>query len=243
MNSLQDRLPFPRKVIPTELVETFERLYAEWDRGPSPPVRIEFYPYSSLRHTLRVRDGVWLVRLSDLLETAPPRVLEAILAILTCKLRRRRVPPHYRRCYQQHVTQPQLRQAAREVRASRGRKVLTSPRGRVFDLAGIFRRLNHRYFENRVEVDHLSWSREKAQTRLGHYDPAHRAIVINRRLDHPLVPEYVVAFIVYHEMLHASLGEHCRNGRRHFHHAEFRRAEKRFADYRRAQRFIRRELP
>ncbi len=224
------------------LEASVERLYGEFSREAPPPSRVEFYPYSTLRHTLRVREGVLRVRLSDLLADAPADVLESVLAILVCKLLRRRLPRRYRQRYQAYVNSPEVTRRSREMRARRGKKQLTSPRGRIFDLSRLYRRLEQRYFEGQLQVRHLSWSRREARTRLGHYDPAHRAIVINRRLDHPLVPEYVVEFVLYHEMLHAALGDECRNGRRHFHHAEFRQAERRFPDYRRAQRFIETEL-
>ncbi len=227
---------------PATLEAVVQRLYAEYSRKAPPPATLEFYRYTTLRHTLRVRDGVLRVRLSDLLEDAPDEVLESILAILICKLLRRRPPARPQRVYQEYTTTPRITRRARAVRARRGRKQLTAPRGRIFDLRRLYRRLEENYFEDALDVRHLSWSRQKARTNLGHYDPAHRAIVINRRLDHPLVPEYVVEFVLYHEMLHAALGDQCRNGRRHFHHAEFRKAEKQFPDYRRAQRFIETEL-
>ena len=77
--------------------------------------------------------------------------------------------------------------------------------------------------------------------RLGHYDPAHEAIVLSRRLDNPLVPEYVVRYVLYHEMLHVQLGEDTpdTSGRRRIHGPRFRLAEKRYPDSRRALDFIR----
>ena len=37
---------------------------------------------------------------------------------------------------------------------------------------------------------------------LGCFDPALQQIVINRQLDREIVPEFVVAYVMYHEMLH-----------------------------------------
>ena len=56
-------------------------------------------------------------------------------------------------------------------------------------------------------------------------------IRINPVLDRKTVPRYFVAFIVYHEMLHASLGALLKGTRRNVHSREFRKREKLFKDY------------
>ena len=48
-----------------------------------------------------------------------------------------------------------------------------------------------------------AWLERRAwRTQLGCFDPALNQIVLNRRLDHGAIPEYVVAYVLYHEMLH-----------------------------------------
>lgn len=131
---------------------------------------------------------------------------------------------------------------AQQVRSKRGHKKLTSPRGSQFDLVPLFEQLNQDYFNHEVEVDHLSWSRTRTRRTLGHYDPAHRAIVLSRTLDQSHVPGYVVGFVLFHEMLHAFLGETTCNGRRQKHGPQFRLAERDFARYREARDFIDRKL-
>jgi predicted metal-dependent hydrolase len=63
-------------------------------------------------------------------------------------------------------------------------------------------------------------------------------IVINRQLDHTGVPEYVVGYVLYHEMLHLKHPMRFARCRRESHSAEFRKEEKRFADYQRAMKFL-----
>ena len=48
----------------------------------------------------------------------------------------------------------------------------------------------------------MSWSAERARHLLGHYDPAHNAIIISKVFDQARVPRLAVEYIVYHEMLH-----------------------------------------
>ena len=75
---------------------------------------------------------------------------------------------------------------------------------------------------------------------LGCYDPALDQIVINRKLDHERVPEYVVAYVMYHEMLHQKHPVRFARCRRESHSASFRAEERQFKEYGRAMKFLRR---
>jgi predicted metal-dependent hydrolase len=69
---------------------------------------------------------------------------------------------------------------------------------------------------------------------LGSYSERSNIIRINPVLDKKTVPRYFVAFIVYHEMLHAAMGTPLRGKRRSVHSGEFRKREKFFKDYEKA---------
>ena len=73
---------------------------------------------------------------------------------------------------------------------------------------------------------------------MGHYDPAHHTITLSPVLDAPRVPEFVVRYIVYHEMLHALFESDFARRRKRHHSAEFRRAEKSFPDFAKAKKFL-----
>lgn len=235
---LQDIQPVDLSSLHPILSDHYRRLKGE----PVPAFSIRFYPYANLNHTIRLRNGRILLRLSDILADAPAPALAAISVILLFKLLRRRPPQSLRRFYREYVGQPSMRDRSLLVRQERGRKWLTSEKGRHFDLRSLYEGLNRRYFEGSLEIRRLSWSRSKNRRILGHYDAAHRTIIIDRRLDHPRIPRQVVEFVLYHEMLHAVHGERMRNGRRWVHHRSFREAERRFHAYEQAQRFIRSRL-
>ncbi len=225
------------------LERTFRENYQSLKGQAAPAFSVQFYPYRNLTNTIRARDGRILVRISDILDGAPEPVLSALVIILLYKLCRRRVPRTHLALYRSYVSEPVIRARTDATRRLRGRKQFGTPAGVVFDLKRLFEQLNADYFNQRVEVAHLSWSARASRRVLGHFDPAHRAIVINRKLDHPLVPESVVQYVLYHEMLHALFGiEHSAEGRRHCHHARFRQEERRFAHYARARQFIRESL-
>lgn len=202
-------------------------------------VKLDFYPYARLVNTLRFEDGILKVRLSDILLDAPESVISALMGILLHKLFRKRVPATQRRLYSDYVNRPEVLDRIQEVRRKRGRKQIQSPKGDVFNLLAIYQQLNADYFDDQLQIDRIGWSPGKSRRTLGHFDAAHNAIVVNSRLDSPAVPEYVVTFIVYHEMLHAHFGEEVSNGRRLVHHRRFREAERAHPDYRRAHDFIR----
>ena len=73
---------------------------------------------------------------------------------------------------------------------------------------------------------------------LGHYDPAHNAIVISRVFDHVRVPRYVVEYIVYHEMLHLKHPVKLRGSRRCVHPKQFQDEEKLFPQLEEAKKFL-----
>ena len=85
----------------------------------------------------------------------------------------------------------------------------------------------------------MSWSQIGARRMLGHYDPAHNAIIISRVFDHFAVPRCAVEYIVYHEMLHLKHPVRLRGSRRCVHSAEFRAEEKLFPHLDAAKRFLR----
>lgn len=225
-----------------ELLDFIRGVYQIY-AGKSPDdCLVEFYPYTGINSTIRIHRGKLVVRISDLLGDAPPEVLQGLIHKLVARLFRKKPPTRRVEAYENHVKSSEVRERGRRARAERGRKTLRPPQGETHDLSSIFADLNREFFENRLQVRDLGWSLRRSRRRLGHYDPAHHAIVIDRRLDLPVIPEYVVAYVVYHEMLHAWLGEEERGGIFHVHHPKFREAERRYPDYRRATDFIRRNF-
>jgi hypothetical protein len=197
-------------------------------RAPLPEFELRFYPFASLNNTIRLSDGRMKVRLSDLLEGAPQPVLRAIVHILIAKIYRKPVSPSHASRYRRYVGTREMQEKAHRVRQLRGRKRLESPRGRHYDLDEVFDALNVRFFHGLLGRPLMSWSSEPARHLLGHYDPAHNAIIISRVFDRPHVPRYAMEYIVFHEMLHLKHPIQVRGGRRTVHSKEFREEEKTF---------------
>jgi hypothetical protein len=220
------------------VTESLKRFLNQKTRIRTSTVSIRFYPYRRLKNTIRLDLKGIRIRISDILQDAPLEVLSSLAIILVSKVARIKPSREYVDLYNTFITQPMIQDRIERVRRQRGSKRLLPSKGKNFDLAALFDELNLQYFNNQVEILQLGWSTTKAKKTLGHFDPAHQSITINQRLDNPLVPEYAVKFVLYHEMLHSFLTPEKTPVRRKIHHREFREQERRFQDYKRAKRFI-----
>lgn len=224
-----------------KLAEIFHAAYRELRaRAPIPAMHVRFYSFVSINNTIRLRQGELYIRVSDLLEGAPEPVLHAIAHILLAKLYRQPVDRTLSARYRRYVGSHDISAKARLVRQMRGRKQIHSAAGHHYHLEEIFEDLNRRFFHGLMGRPQLTWSRTHARNRLGHYDPAHNAIVISRVFDHPRVPRFVVEYIMFHEILHLKHPVKLRGSRRCVHSSEFMAEEKVFPELAQAQNFLKR---
>ena len=223
------------------LLQVFEGTYRELrPRAPVPEFVVEFFAFANLNNTIRLREGRLLVRLSDLLEGAPQSVLGAIAHILLAKMYRRPIEREHASRYRRYVSSHDITQKAHLVRQIRGRKRIESARGHTYDLEKVFDELNTRFFYGLLARPQMTWSRNHARNSLGHYDPAHNAIVVSRVFDHPKVPRCAIEYIVYHEMLHLKHPVKLRGNRRCVHSAAFQAEERLFPGLENAKQFLKR---
>jgi predicted metal-dependent hydrolase len=199
---------------------------------------VRFYPFVSINNTIRLRQRELYIRLSDLLEGAPETVLQSIAHILLAKLYRQPVDRSRSARYRRYVAGHDVAAKARIVRQMRGRKHIRSARGHHYHLEEIFEDLNRRFFHGLMGRPQLTWSQNHARSSLGHYDPAHNAIVISRVFDGPRVPHYAVEYILFHEMLHLKHPVRLSGSRRCVHSREFRAEEKLFPELEQARKFL-----
>lgn len=207
---------------------------------PVPPIKIRFYPYIGINHTIRARGGKIFVRLADLSESAPLEVHEALANILVAKLFRKKISAQIEKIYRDFARTSEIQLKAAENKRAKGRKIITSSVGENYDLEKIFHKLNLIYFQNSIAKPTLTWSAKKTYRILGHHDAAHETIVVSKSLDSEKVPKFVVEFVVFHEMLHIFHPTKYLNGRRYNHTAKFRRDEKKFARFEEAENWIER---
>jgi hypothetical protein len=201
-------------------------------------LRVEFYPYVKINNTIRLRNGVLHIKISDLLHDAPLEFQQALAEILIRKFYRKRVSSQLMQIFQDYVNQPELREKSITSRKERGRKILSGAQGEHYNLDKLFDLLNQKNFANSISKPVLTWSAHKTYRILGRYDPAHHTITISKTLDDEKVPPFVVMYVVYHEMLHIKHPTQYKNGRHSIHTPAFRREEESFELFESAEDWI-----
>ena len=224
-----------------EPASVFRRAFRRLKPRTEPPeFDVRYRCYARLKSNIRFDAATATIRadISDLVERAPPEVVEALATILLSKLYRKRVSTAVRDQYNRWVHAPATQQGMLEIRRDRGRKRALSASGEVYDLDTIFDQLNARHFASGLHKPELGWSVRPSRRRLGYYDAAHDVIVISRLLDRKPVPPLVLEYVLYHEMLHVKHPVQLRETTRCVHTPEFLADERRFPGIDRAKRML-----
>jgi hypothetical protein len=118
-------------------------------------------------------------------------------------------------------------------------------KGNVYNLQEIYDDLNREYFDGKLNLL-ITWfgkplQRNRSRVTFGLYHDQMRLIKINRIMDSPTFPDYVIAFVIYHEMIHhVCPAYYDKKGRHQVHSKEFKAEEQKFKHYDLATRWIER---
>lgn len=171
------------------------------------------------------------VRLHHMFLDAPQRVIEELLSYLAEGDRRSSVAVgHYIETQRHRIKK-------------RGPRILLRSQGEHHDLADIFERVSEDWFPEPVDDAKITWGRRAPQgrrrrsIRLGTYTHDQQLIRIHPSLDQEFVPEFFVAFVVFHELLHHVVPPRRVGDRLEYHTPAFRRRERSHPDYLRATRW------
>jgi hypothetical protein len=110
--------------------------------------------------------------------------------------------------------------------------------GNIYNLDHLFSSINHQYFAGTMSKPRLMWSNILSHRKLGHYERTRDRIVISKILDHERIPQYLIEFILYHELLHKHHGIQWLNGKCMVHTPEFKRSERKFSQFEEAGTFL-----
>jgi len=208
------------------------RMFTRVGCGGRPPYfQVDFYPYRSLVLTIRRRDDAVIVRFSDLLRRAPLEVLEGAAALLLSRVYRRHIDRALVQPYLSYARSGRTCKRISRMRRNRVRLAHVSPQGRHHDLRALFDRLNQKYFSGELNRPHIAWSTRTWRRQFGCYDPGPNQIILNRRMDRPGVPQFVVEYVLFHEMLHVKHPTRRSGCSLVSHSPEFRAEEKRFEHF------------
>ncbi len=215
------------------IAETVEEIYARVfhelkPRTPLPEFAVEYRPFANVNSSISMKGRNVDVKLSDLLKGAPAPVAESLAHILLSKMLRVPTARPYVQRYRLYLNGKDVRSQMHSMRQARGRKHISGPAGRYFNLAEIFNRINTDFFEGLLGQPELGWSLRRSRFMLGHFDPSHNAIIISRIFDEKTVPALALEYVMFHEMLHLKYPVDHSGARRCVHTREFRQAEKLF---------------
>ncbi len=120
------------------------------------------------------------------------------------------------------------------------------PHGRAHDLQAIYDRINAEEFGGAIQA-RIGWGPvrpgpRRRTVKTGVYLQDARVIRIHPTLDRPEVPEFYVAAVVFHEMLHQAVPAREVGGRRIVHGREFRQRERAWHGYEKARAWEARHL-
>ena len=180
--------------------------------GKTLELRLTNNHYSMI--SVRRKSDGYRLRLHRMFVGAEPRVVRALARYVVHNDRRASTLLGEYIEQNQHI----IRQQAR-----RPRHLTVRTAGRHHDLQAIFDRLNARALRRRAGgAHHLGAGRRRSGTRrrsikMGSFAVEDRVIRIHPALDQACVPDYFVAWIVFHEMLHGKHEVKRENGRRRFH--------------------------
>jgi hypothetical protein len=177
----------------------------------------------------RKADG-YRLRLHRMFVGAEPRIARALARYVVHNDRRASALLGEFIEHNQHIIRQQVR---------RPRNFNIRTAGRHHDLQAIYDRLNGERFGGTLDA-RITWGpmsnrrHRRRSIKMGSFAVEDRIIRIHPALDQECVPEYFVAWIVYHEMLHGKHEVRRENGRRRFHTEAFLAEERTFVDYDRA---------
>lgn len=221
-----------------QLTQIFNHVHDEHFFRKRRKIEAVYHPYRSLRHTIEWTPWRIRVKVSSYLETAPTLIIEHLAIILLSKVYKIKVDGEVRQAYRTFVSNIEDNLPKRRTHGLGGYVAW----GKVFDLNHLFDELNAEYFEPLLERPVMGWSKNKSYTRLGFYDATRNLIVISRIFDDNRVPEKIVRYLLYHEMLHIYFPIIENNGRRKIHSRDFKQAERQFPEYEQIQKWIKKNV-
>ena len=183
--------------------------------------------------------------ISDGFECASREVALGLALSLVSRALGKRIPSHavpLVDSFKEFYSRESVNVLSDSLRAARGRNSVNA-KGSFFDLNRIVNKIfvDYQQILEGVVRPQVSWSRGKSRWRLGFHDNAFKKIVVSRALDSQRVPEFVVEYVVFHELLHCKhrvLFQRGKSLRRTVHTRAFKSDEKKFVEFERANEWL-----
>ncbi len=201
---------------------------------------VQFKDYSSLRATLKKRNGSYYFTLAREFKDTDVSVQIGLYCHLFEKLFGRKFSEadSYIRTYKNFIKSQKAELITDHLARLHGRQV-SIDKGKIHSLDPLLANVCSTYS---ISFNGLvSYSKEKSFRRLGFYDSARNRIVISKSLDDKRVPSYVIEFVLYHELLHSVIDVEFKS-KRVVHSKKFREAEEKFVLKKESDEWINKNL-
>ncbi len=106
-------------------------------------------------------------------------------------------------------------------------------------LISIFNELNEKFFFNVMEMPNLVWGNDNLR-KVGTYEYATDTVTISSALVQ--APNVLIAYVVYHELLHKKHKFTMKNGKSYHHTPAFKNDEALFEDYQQVEKMLKKYL-
>lgn len=120
--------------------------------------------------------------------------------------------------------------------------------GDVYNLERLYNQVNEEYFKGKVKLK-ITWygkttTLKRNKVTFGLYNEPMKLIKIHRLLDNLSVPDYVIKFVIYHEILHHTCPAHVDSkGMLHMHDKAFKKREEEYQYFQLAQEWMEENKP
>ena len=194
---------------------------------------LSLYHQGSL-YKISQRDGLREIVVQESFLTAPDRIIQELLEVT------RDPSSGEARTVLREYTFTKDYQTYRERLEYLGIPPGSLSAGRVHHLERSFSRVNREYFQGKMAQPHLVWNNRLTRRKFGHYQWDTDTVMVSSSLDQDRVPEMVVDFVMYHELLHKKLGAKLAKQNRIAHTAQFRKKENEFKGVEKARQRLNR---
>lgn len=218
-------------------MQALKQLYSLIDKISAPRLKKKFTAKVSIEHygesyTMSAKGSVIEIKIYEAFIFAPKKVLNAFI-----KITYKKDTPKDRLLIKEFADSETYFEVVYELEHI-GVPLGANAQGEHYNLEEIFERVNRAYFDNQLEQPHLTWNRQLTYRVFGHYQYATDTLMLSRSLDLPDTPDFLLDFVMYHELLHKKLGYNVVKGRRYGHTPAFRKEERKFKKYQEAKDYM-----
>jgi hypothetical protein len=204
-------------------------------------VRVRIKDDADNYYTVEEGERGLTIEVSDVFLHAQEDVLEALSLVILSKVYMVPYMPDLWERVKGYLESDDCIERSQRAFLQRSKTVRRSPRGDHHDLRRSLGRIKERYFSEEgfgFKEPTVVWSSRRSHQKFGYWMADYNIIVVNRVLDNPNVPEDVVDFVVFHELLHKKHGFLNLAGASEAHYQSFNLDERRFDGHEEVERFL-----